>query len=162
MQAFDASSIVYAWDNYPLGQFPGLWQWLSSEIKAGRFVICEVALKEVEGKFVGLAKWLKAEGIQKVTMTPEAIAVALSIKAELGIDGDAYHGKGVGENDIMIVASACVEGHELISNEERQPNLPENKKKRKIPAVCAMESVAVPCHSFIEVIKSSGQVFSAK
>ncbi len=31
MLAFDASSI-HAWDNYPIIQFPGLWDWMASQI----------------------------------------------------------------------------------------------------------------------------------
>lgn len=159
MQAFDASSIVYAWDNYPPSHFPHLWKWLSQEIKSKKLVISEVAFEEVKRKFPDPEKWLKDQDISKVAMSIEALHKARQIKDDLGLVGDNYHGKGVGENDILIVASACVEGHELVTNEERQPTLPKNLAKMKIPAVCAMESVSVPCMTFLELMKNSGEVF---
>lgn len=33
MQVFDASSMIYAWDNYPEGQFPGLWKWVETGVE---------------------------------------------------------------------------------------------------------------------------------
>jgi len=32
MSLFDASSIIYAWDNYPPELFPPLWDWLEEEL----------------------------------------------------------------------------------------------------------------------------------
>lgn len=159
MRAFDASSIIHAWDNYPPGQFPAVWRWLAQEIASQRIVICEVAYHEVERKFVDPFKWLKEQDIEVISMNTDMLAVAASIKSDLEIEGDKYHGKGVGENDILIVASACVEGHELITNEERQRTLPKVLAKYKIPAVCDLDSVAVPCIAFIDLIKGSGEVF---
>ena len=159
MRAFDASSIVYAWDNYPPEQFPALWRWISGEIDSQRLVICEVAYEEVRRKFVEPFNWLKEQDINVVPMTAGALGIAAAIKSELGIVGDKFHGKGVGENDIFIIASACEEGHELISNEERQPQVVRAGRNMKIPAVCGLELVSVPCKSFIELLKESGKVF---
>lgn len=159
MQAFDASSIVYAWDNYPPDQFPALWRWLSGEVKAKRLVVCEIALGEVQQKFPDPFNWMKNQEIEVITMTADALQVAASIKSELGIEGEKFYGKGVGESDILIIASAYVEGHELISNEERQPKVPRAGRNMKIPAVCDLESISVPCKSFVELLKQSGKVF---
>ena len=32
MQTFDASSMIYAWDNYPIEQFPPLWDWMGVQV----------------------------------------------------------------------------------------------------------------------------------
>ena len=82
----------------------------------------------------------------------------MRIKGLLDIAGDAYHSKGVDENDILIIAAARVHRGELVSNEARQ-QLPDIAKKRKIPAVCDMPEVAVPCINFIEYIKRTDEVF---
>jgi len=50
MQVFDASSMVYAWDNYPIRQFPGLWEWMADQIAEKILVMPGVALKEVTHK----------------------------------------------------------------------------------------------------------------
>jgi len=47
MLAFDASSIIHAWDNYPEKQFPPLWEWISDNIESGEFVMAQVAFEEV-------------------------------------------------------------------------------------------------------------------
>jgi hypothetical protein len=65
----------------------------------------------------------------------------------------------VGENDLLIISTAKVHRVELVSDEEKQLNLPQILSKRKIPAVCAMSEVAVSCINFLEFIKQSGEVF---
>ena len=86
----------------------------------------------------------------------------MRIKGLLGIVADNYHPKGVGENDILIIATALVYRVELVTEEQRQPNAPQVLAKRKIPLVWGMPSVAVPCYSFIDYIngpmRSSGSI----
>ena len=159
MQAFDASSMVYAWDNYPIRQFPGLWEWISEQIAKRILVIPDVALEEVSKEAPECGQWLKESNIKLLDVNNAIVQDAMRIKVLLGIVGDRYPPKGVGENDILIIAASRAHGAELISDEGKQNQLPDKMAKRKIPAVCDMAEVSVPCINFVEYIKRSDAIF---
>ena len=79
----------------------------------------------------------------------------------LGIEEDQYHTKGVGENDIFIIATASFHGLTLISDEGRQFGKPESLARYKIPAVCELQKVGVNCINFLQLIRTSGAVFKS-
>jgi hypothetical protein len=159
MRVFDASSIIYGWDNYPIDQFPPLWKWLGEQIKAQRLAICMVALGEVDHKAPELGDWLRGNDIEILPAGEKELLEALRIKGLIGIANDQYHPKGVDENDIISISVCRIYGLTLISDEERQPNLPQVLAKMKIPAVCKMDTVNVKCINFLEFVRQSGQVF---
>jgi hypothetical protein len=159
MQVFDASSMIYAWDNYPIRQFPGLWMWSEKEIDGKRLVMPSVAFDEVESKAPDCGEWLKRCALRQLEISNAIVQDAMRVKGLLGIVDDNYHAKGVGENDLLIIASARAHKSELVSDEERQPTLPKEPSKKKIPAVCNMKEVSVLCINFIEYVKRSDQVF---
>ncbi len=131
MRVFDASSLIHAWDNYPLEQFPPLWRWLAEQIEAEDIAVPQVAYEEVAAKTPECGDWLRDAGVRRLPVTAEILQRALQIKGFLAIVDDAYHPKGVGENDILIVATAAVENAELVSNEARQTKVPDIPAKRK-------------------------------
>jgi len=159
MRVFDASSMIYAWDNYPIGQFPGLWEWMANQIEANQLVMSIVAFEEVEHKTLDCCEWLKENNIEILAVSGAILQDAMRIKDALGIVGDNYHAKGVDEKDILIIATARAKGAELVSDEAKQPGPLQISSKRKIPAVCAMPTVAVSCINFIDFIKATGAVF---
>ncbi len=158
MQVFDASSMIYAWDNYPLQQFPGLWEWMAGQIDDGNLVMSSVAVDEVSHMTPECALWLKAGNLQKIEVSNAIVQDAFRMKQLLGIADDSFHPKGVDENDLLIIATAASCSAELVSEESRQ-KLPDIPAKRKIPAVCAMPAVAVTCINFIDYIRQSNEVF---
>jgi predicted nucleic acid-binding protein len=159
MRVFDASSMIYAWDNYPVGQFPGLWEWMAGQIESKELVMSSVAFEEVGHKVPDCSEWLKENNIELLPVTGAILQSAMKIKDSLGIVGDNYHAKGVDENDLLIIATARSKGAELVSDEAKQPGPIQILSKRKIPAVCAMPTTSVSCINFIEYIKASGAVF---
>jgi len=159
MLEFDASSIIYAWDNYPIKQFPGLWEWIGREIQIEEFAITDIALSEIGDNSPECQEWLKLVGIMRLPITQPILDQALEIKTLLQIEEDQYHSKGVGENDILIISCAKINRATLVSDEERQNNLPDILSKMKIPAVCKLKEVDVECIDFVTLMKKSEEVF---
>lgn len=159
MHALDASSILHAWDNYPLAQFPGLWDWLAGEIQAKRLSIATIALDEVGHKSPDCATWLRSQNIRRLPMSNQVLQAAMDIKQQVGIHNDQYHPKGVDENDILIIAAALYHGATLVTNEARQSSSLKEPTRRKIPAVCDLPGVAVAHKNFLDYIQQSKQVF---
>lgn len=158
MPVIDASSVVHAWDNYPINNFPKFWNWINTELVGGSIVIPVVAFMEIGHVSPDCHDWLKGNQIGKAGVSAVIAKHAKNIKQSLGIANDKY-GTGVDENDIIIIATAKAMGMPLISNEAKQPSLPGDMKKYKIPAVCDMPLVGVTCHNIAEHIKQSNQVF---
>lgn len=159
MRDVDASSIVYGWDNYPITQFPALWDWVAEQIAEHQLSISRIAYDEVAIVSPECADWLRQRDILRKDVTNEVIGAAMAIKGQLGIQNDNFHPNGVGENDIFIIATAKVSGAQLISDENKQTTLPPSLPRYKIPAVCALQTVAVSCISFVEYIKQSNRRF---
>jgi predicted nucleic acid-binding protein len=160
MQVFDASSMLFAWDNYPINQFPPLWKWIAIEIQEKNLKMATVALKEVSYKSPDCGKWLKDNSLEQLEIGNEIFQDAMRIKGILGIADDKYSPKGVDENDLLIIATARFHGAKLISNEAKQMSPPDIPANRKIPSVCNMKEVSVACIDFVEYIKKSKAIFS--
>ena len=154
----DASSMIHAWDNYPIEQFPALWEWLCEEIETGNLSVSKVAYEEIKKHYNECAVWMDDCGIVKYDVTNDILRLSLIIRRELGIVDDAYGG-GVGENDILIIATAKSLNTVLMSNEKVQTGLPANKKNYKIPAVCQLDVVSIECIDFLHYFKRSGKTF---
>lgn len=154
MYSFDASSMIHAWDNYPPGNahFDSLWGWFSSNIQNKEFVISKKAFEEVNHKIPECGEWLKNNNIEICNLTPTSLLIAKGIKESLGIVEEQYT-KGVGENDLFIIAIAKETENTLVSEEARQSVLPTLKSNYKIPAVCSLNEVGVECCNFLNLLK---------
>ncbi len=158
MRVIDASSIVHAWDNYPIDNFPKFWGWIDREFSSDKLLIARVAFEEVGHVSPNCCQWLKAQSVNKVDVNSSIARHAQKIKKALGIANDVYS-SGVDENDIIVIATAKALRRSLVSNEAKQLALPINRKKYKIPAVCALGAVGVPCDNIADYIRQSKQVF---
>jgi len=102
MYSFDASSMIYAWDNYPPENphFDSLWNWFSNNVQNKEFVISRKAFEEVRHKIPECGEWLQNNNIEIYNLTPISLLVAMDIKESLGIVEEQYT-KGIGENDLL-------------------------------------------------------------
>lgn len=159
MFVVDASSIIYGWDNYPVNSFPRLWEWIADQIHLRQLVISAVAKKEVEQVCPDCANWLKGASIHIEPVSNDILREAMRISHLHGVSNGNYHTKGFDENDAIIMATAKILNGSLLSNEERQPNIPNDVTKSKIPLACSHSSVSIQCLSFLDYIRSSGATF---
>ena len=150
--------MLHAWDNYPEAHFPSFWNWISTEIANNRIGMSVVAFAEVGHMAPDCHTWLNNCGLQALAVTNDILQEANNIKNLLGIVNDNYHADGVDENDLVIIATAKVNGFELVS-EENQPTAPQNRRRSKIPTVCRMNPVNVVCVKLITYIRGSGVVY---
>lgn len=159
MPHFDTSSILYAWDNYPIENLPSIWAWLHDEIEQRRVLFSSVVEEETERNSRPCLTWLESANPSWVTPTRLILAEATRIKGLLGIVEDRYGG-GVNENDLIIIATAKVIGEQLVTNEAKQLPAPKRVGPNfKIPLVCALPSVQVRTVDFLEYLRTSGKVF---
>ncbi|WP_256079150.1 DUF4411 family protein [Massilia sp. YIM B04103] len=157
MLVFDTSSIIYAWDNYPPDQFPTLWSWLAQELNANRICLSEIVSTEVLGVSPECSHWLHSLTVSYLPINDAILQEALRLKALLQI-GAHYQG-GVGENDLLVIATTKQHNAELITNEAVQRTLPKLRANYKIPAVCDLPTVEVDCCSFLDFMRRSKVVF---
>ena len=159
MRVIDASSLLHAWDNYPIENFPTLWDWLATQVSSRDMLLPRVAWEEVGHISQECRQWIDGiDGFSVTEVDNAVVSESLAINSLLGIQSDQY-GSGVDANDVIIIATAKANGCGLISNEARQPSLPSDIKKYKIPAVCFLPAVGVDCKNFAELIRISGRVF---
>jgi predicted nucleic acid-binding protein len=131
---------------------------MAKQIEKNKLLISTVAFEEVKSKTPDCGNWLEKNNIHQLEITNAILQDAMRIKKLIGIENDQYHPKGVGENDILIIATAKNHKAGLVSNEGRQKT-PDLRAKMKIPAVCAMKEVNIPCINFLDYIKHSNEIF---
>lgn len=120
-----------------------------------------VAYEEVVHKWPECGEWLKRNGVERIPLTNEILSDANRIRELLEISNDGYNQKGVGENDLFIIATALMAKKTLVSEEGVQFKLPLTRSRYKIPAVCALPEVGVKCMNLIELIRLEKAVFQS-
>lgn len=76
--------------------FPGLWEWMPTQIGEKELVPPRVAFQEVANKTPDCGAWLKDNGLEQLEISNAILQDAVRIKGLLGIVGDKY-GADVGK-----------------------------------------------------------------
>jgi hypothetical protein len=150
----DASSLIEAKDRYYGFDFcPGFWDWLEQEYQAGRLYSIDRIKVELEKGTDALTEWAQARPDFFLPLDAGAIAAVTSINT--WIVGAGFRQQAVtdflGGADPFLIAFAQTHGHTVVTDEIL---IPGEKKKVKIPAVCAQ--FEVPCISPFEMLRNGG------
>jgi len=145
VRLIDASSILTAWDTYPIQQFPRVWEWMARLVANHELVLSEVNVDEVKHKSEECARWFQEHDCRHLDVSEAILQEAMRIQGLLGIVGDKYSKKGVDENDLICIATAKIHQVELISDEGVQFSPPFKPENSKIPRVCSLPEVQVHC-----------------
>jgi len=165
MWAFDTASIIHAWDNYPIENFPKLWDWLKSEINSNKIGFPEVVKEEVLKNSTECSKLLKGCPNCFLKVTNAISQEALKYRDMLEIVEDRY-GAGVSENDLIIISTARFHGCILVTDEKNSPIFLKRRKtikfqlfvhwrKSKSCAKASLNFCEKAIRFFKQIIKSS-------
>ena len=146
----DANVFMTAWDDtHPIGIFQPLWREMAN--KRDRMILLKPIYDEIDPtrKKSELRMWLKDNNFVPIHIDEKKVLqqfLILGRKYEI-----REHPKGVGTNDLVLIAYAKTHGKTVVTLEAVQEKLPQKKWKYKIPAVCKQEQV--PCINFIEMLR---------
>lgn len=145
-RVYDSSSLIDIWEYYlpSTGLFPEFWKWLLDSLRSGEAVVPVAAFEELEAGAEDFAKFLLAKGVEPVKEDSRVKDASKAIQNALGTGPKGFPHPGVGEADIIIMATAKALQAALVS-EELQDTPPKRIARYKMPSVCGMEEVGVEC-----------------
>ena len=120
MRVFDASSMIYAWDNYPMLQFPGLWEWMASQIETELLMMPRVAYEEVAHKTPDCQIWLDEnnELLMKLKDKKKHVHGRCADCTWLSVCGGNFRARAESAGDVWGPDPACYLTDEEISKKE--------------------------------------------
>ena len=160
----DANIFITSWCAlYPIKNFPSLWRQLAQyqhdiiliapiydEIEPISSTDKNSPQVERETKYP-LRTWLNANQFYETPVDNAVNRLSLGMEQKYQIRNPS---KGVGKNDILLIAYAIQMSKTVVTFESIQSQRPNMKYKYKIPLVCKDEGVN--CINFIDMIDALG------
>jgi hypothetical protein len=145
--SLDTSAFLDAWiRHYPPDTFPTFWEYMDTAAREGVVKISEEALRELEKKDDGAARWVKSRPhMIAATDVPIQEKVKEILKAHSRLVNASKNRSG---GDPFVIAVAAVNGWSVVSGE--QPS--GSAKHPKIPDVCA--GMKIPYLNMLDFVKS--------
>ena len=149
--SIDSDVLIQAWRDYPIDNFPSVWNSLESMAERGIIGVSELILDELKRGGDDLYKW--AKDLQSTIVIP----TTAEIESEVAYLVNEYSNFGIitGKNmgDPFVVALARANNCSVVTNEKRSGNL----NGPKIPDICLSENITWV--RFVDIIKEQGLVF---
>lgn len=148
--SLDASSLIEAYHNYPIDNFPSLWDELEQLIKSDRLKMPEVAFDEVKDK--ELKKWCEEKQLKSyIRVTIDQIdqnkVQALTPKLVNPNTGES------GGDPWVIALAQDIQDCIVVTQEK----FSRNEDRPKIPNVC--KDLGIECINLLELIKRENWIF---
>lgn len=149
--SLDSDILIQAWRDYPIENFPSVWDSIEAMGVHSVAGLSELILNELERGGDELYDWVKSrESDLVIATTPE-------IESEVTYLVNTYNNFGIitgrNEADPFVVAVAKANSCSVVTNETRSGDL----NGPKIPDVCLEEDIR--WIRFVDIIKEEGFVF---
>ena len=153
----DASSLIYAWDEWPIDRNPALWAWIAGQISTGLLQTAEGVYAEMKSESPDSHAWVHAAGM---IVVPSDYGNIYQEAERLADDYRIHEGKpskhGVDMNDLLLIATTGEFGGRAVSNEKRQVfDVQRLRKNSRIHLVC--EQLGIHSLLFDEYASESGE-----
>ena len=158
----DASAFIAAWNvSHPIDVFPSLWSQLAN--RRDDMVLIEPIFDEIDPISQQDKSKTEKEKTDKyplhmwINSQFKSIPVdfiedrALELERKYQIKNSS---KGVGKNDLKLIAYAKLYRKTVVTEEGKQHGKPKEKYNSKIPLVCKEQGVE--CINFVEMLKCLG------
>ncbi|NGP87552.1 DUF4411 family protein [Fodinibius halophilus] len=149
--SLDSDVLIQAWRDYPIENFPPVWEKLGELGANNTLGMSELILAELQRGGDELYDWAKTRETDLVIPTSD------TINSEVSYLVNTYNNFGIitgkNEADPFVVAVAKAHNCIVVTNERRSGDL----NGPKIPDVCLEEEI--PWIRFIDIIKRENIVF---
>ena len=143
--SLDSDAAINAWRDYPIENFPKIWDWIERMGRDGLLGISEVVFRELEKGGDECYDWFKTRKSDFVYPNDD------DVQRELNRLVNTYNNFGLitgkNEGDPFVVALAIVQDCMVVTNESMSNNM----NGPKVPDVCRAEGIQ--WIKFVEVIR---------
>lgn len=146
--SLDSDAIINAWRDYPIENFPKIWEWIEKMGNEGVLGLSEVVFKELEKGGDECFDWFRKRKHAFVVSNDATVQKELQRLVNSYSNFGLVTGKN--EGDPYVVALAIVNDCLVVTNESMSNNM----NGPKVPDVCNAEGIK--WIKFVDVIRREG------
>jgi hypothetical protein len=148
--SLDSDAIINAWRDYPIENFPKIWDWVESLGTNEIGGMSEVVFKELERGGDECFEWFKKR--RELFVHPSGQEVQAQVQRLVTTYNNFGLVTGKNEGDPFVIALAIVKNAIVVTNESPSNNM----NGPKIPDICRAEDITRI--KFVEVITREGEI----
>jgi len=149
--SLDSDAIINAWRDYPIHNFPNIWEWVEKLGSNKIGGMSEVVFKELEKGGDECYDWFKER--KPLFVHPNSEEIQNEVRRLVNNYNNFGIITGKNEGDPYVIALAKVKEADVVTNESPSNNM----NGPKIPDVCRVEGIRIL--KFVQVITKEGVVF---